>query len=323
MRPPRRVSARPLAACVALFSAACGDAVGPPLVDDPVVLVGRLRSLDSVFATPTLQINASLGARFHPPYDATNVFPDSLLGHTFEWDAARDAYRMTKRSGAPAGGVRQMLYVLAPGGAPNLPLAEAGRTDFYPTPGISPALRAIVRDAGGVVVQDLRVDGVFGTSAFVLNGVGTLTRGEARALLEADYAADPSLVRTTFKVDVPARALQVRADVSTQYLATGERQDVELVLWTRGETMTMSGWVERRVNGTVTTWIADLYFQMNGNGIASITGTDAQIKFRDASGAVVTGAWAMALNSFFRLPGTLQGQFGNVLQPAVNVLRGL
>jgi hypothetical protein len=292
-------------------------------VNDPVILVSRLRALDSVFAAPLLQVSASLSARFHPPYDPTYVFPDSLFGRTFEWDAAVDAYRLTKRTGAPASGVRQMLYALASGGAPVLPLEEAGRTDFHPASGASPSLRTLTRDGGGAMVADLRVGGAFGTDAFTLTGTGFLARGDARADLDARFEVDPSVVRTAMTASVPARALQVRTTVTIRYLPTGERQEVELVLWTQGETMTMSGWVERQVAGSVTTWTADLYFQMNGHAVASITGTDAQIKFRDAAGDVVTGAPALALNTFFRLPGTLQGQVGGVLQPSVNVLRGL
>ncbi|HXI63256.1 MAG TPA: hypothetical protein VNH14_01970, partial [Gemmatimonadales bacterium] len=59
------------------------------------------------------------------------IFPDSVLGKTFVWDTAAHRYAASSETGAPANGVRFVLYVLDPlSFMPAIPLTVDGEVDF-------------------------------------------------------------------------------------------------------------------------------------------------------------------------------------------------
>ena len=306
----------------ALF-AACGDPFGPPHTNDPVTLVARMRVIDSIFGDRVLQANGTLGLAFHPPRDAAGLLPDTLFGRTVEWDLAADRYALTTRVGAPADGVRHVLYRIQ-SGAPAAPLTEVGRTDLYPLAGATPTVRSVVTGTGELAASgaDLRVGTLVGTAAATVDAAGAVRSADRRADVRARYEIAPDLVTIDVTVEVPARALTVRAIVRTYFYAGGTRQEADLRLHTRGEVMTMQGWVQRVDLPGGASYTADLTLYMNGAVLATIIGTDNTIMFRDADGVVVAGDFANALNVFFRSPGTLQGSVASLIQPSVNFLAG-
>lgn len=307
-----------------LALAACGDPFGPPRTNDPVVLVSRLRAMDSLFADRILRVSSVLGLAFAPPPTGSGAFPDSLLGFTFEWDTLARAYAPTMREGAPPGGMRYVLYEVA-GGEPARPLSELGQTDLEPRDGAVPELRALVAGTGAYAGSgtDLRVLGSFGTTAYDIQARGTLSTAGRDAPLTARFAADPATVIMDVDVRLPDRSLLVQTELVIRFFANGSRQEVDFRVFTRGESLTMDGWVEQRISTNGATYTADMSLFMNGAVLATIIGTDAGIKFRDAAGDVLTGSLAYALNRFLHYPGTVQRQIGGLLQPSVNVLRGL
>jgi hypothetical protein len=301
----------------------CGDAVGP-LTNDPVVLVRRLRAVDSVFNDRVLQVSGVLGLEFRPPHDLARVFPDSLLGRTFEWDTLQGAYAMTARVGAPTGSVRHVLYELVTS-RPAQPLREVGTTDFTALAGVPRGVRGVVTGRGEYAASgaDLRVSGSFGINAIDVQAAGTLRTELGQTPLQARFAADLATVDVLIEVDVPARRLALHGQVVTRYLPDGgERQEVDFRLHSRGEALTMAGWVERTPGPSGPVYTADISIHLNGNLLATIIGVDREAKFRDAAGAVLTGELAYALNVFLFYPGALQLRAASLLQPSVNLLRG-
>lgn len=301
----------------------CGDAVGP-LTNDPILLVRRLRAVDSVLNDRVLQVSGVLGLEFRPPYDLTRVFPDSLLGRTFEWDTLAGAFALTGRAGAPTGSVRHMLYQVV-AGLPAQPLREVGTTDFTPLGGATPGVRAAVTGRGdyGSSGADLRVSGSFGINAIDVQAAATLRTDLGHTPLRARFAADLAVVDVLVELDVPARQLAVHGHVVTRFLPEGtERQEVDFRLHSQGEALTMAGWVERTPGAAGPIYTADISIHLNGHLLATIIGVDREVKFRDAGGAVLAGELAYALNTFFFYPGTLQVRAASLVQPSVNLLRG-
>jgi hypothetical protein len=323
MRTPSPAARRLLPALAAALLAACGDASGPPPTNDPVVLVGRMRVIDSIVADRLIQSNNALGLAFRPARDASGVLADSLYGRTFEWDLAADRYVLTARRGAPADAVRHVLYRIQ-GGAPAQPLTELGTTDLRPLSGSTPAVRSVVTGGGGLDGSgaDLRVSALLGSAGAVIDAAGTVRSAGRRADVRGRFEVAPDLVTVDVAVDVPGRALATRAIVRTRYFAGGARQEADLRLHTMGEVMTMAGWVERVDFPGGASYEADLTLYLNGAVLATIIGTDETIRFRDADGAVLTGDLALALNAFFRAPGTLHASVAAMMQPGVNFLSG-
>ena len=323
MRTPSPAARRRFPALVAALLAACGDPYGPPQTNDPVTLVARMRVIDSIVGDRVLQANGTLGLAFRPPRDAGGLLPDTLLGRTFEWDLAADRYTLGTRAGAPADGVRHLLYRVQ-SGSPAAPLAEVGRTDLHPLAGATPTVRTVVTGTGEYTASgaDLRVSTVVGTAAATVDAAGVVRSADRRADVRARYAMAPDAVTIDVAVDVPARGLAVRAIVQTYFFAGGTRQEADLRLHSQGEVMTMQGWVQRLDLPGGASYTADLTLYLNGAVLATIIGTDGTISFRDAGGAVVAGEFAQALNVFFRSPGTLQGSVASLIQPSVNFLAG-
>jgi len=314
---------RPFGGTLTLLAlTACGDPYGPPRSNDPVVLVDRLQAMDSLFADRVLRVSSVLGLAFRTPPD-TGIFPDSLLGLTFAWDTLAHAYARTTREGAPPSGVRYLLYQIQ-GAEPSRPLSEVGQTDLVAMPGAVPELHALVSGSGVYTGSgtDLRVLGSFGTAAYDIRATGTLSTTGREAPLTARFAADLETAVMDVDVGLPDRSLLVRTALVFRFFSNGSRQEVDFRVFTRGESLTMDGWVEQRSTVNGTTYAADISLFMNGALLATIIGTDAGIKFRDVQGDVLTGSLAAALNRFLHYPGTVQTQIGGLLQPSVNVLRG-
>lgn len=323
MRTPSPAAPRRLPALAAALLAACGDPSGPPPTNDPIVVVGRLRVLDSIFGDRLLQVSSVLGLAFQPPREAGRIVADSLLGRTFEWDPGTGHYGLTARSGAPQDGVRHVLYQVT-GADPALPLAEIGTTDYHPGTGVTPAVRTVVQGGGPSRGSgfDIRVSAIMGTDAAYLDASGAVRSGGREGNVRARFAIEPDSVRVDIAVDVPARALATSTIVLTRYTTAGSRQDVDFRLHTRGEVMAMQGWIERTEGASGPSYTADVTIYLNGAILATIIGVDDAISFRDADGAVLTGALALSLNSLLRYPASFQGWVGNLVQPSVNLLAG-
>jgi hypothetical protein len=63
--------------------------------------------------------------------DIQALFPSNVLGKTLEWDVSTGAYIVGNQTGAPANGVRILIYVVdAQGSGPVVPLQQLGYIDF-------------------------------------------------------------------------------------------------------------------------------------------------------------------------------------------------
>src|SRR2546423_3880618 len=123
---------RPISWIVLVLTAAgCGDATSP--LADLSELRSSLALVDSVFASPLVR---SLGFfELVPPLPTPSagapLLPDSLLGKALAWSCTSQRYAVTGDAGAPATGVRFVLYTRAPDGAIACPTVALGHVDLF------------------------------------------------------------------------------------------------------------------------------------------------------------------------------------------------
>ena len=136
---------------VAAAASACGESTTGPLVD-PSSLAASLASVDSVFASPLVRSVGilSYGVPLPQPAAGAPLIPDSLLGKTFVWSCAAQAFGVGADMGAPATGVRFALYEIAPNGGIVCPATRIGQLDLFDvsTTGLR-AIHAVATSAGG------------------------------------------------------------------------------------------------------------------------------------------------------------------------------
>src|SRR5947207_15996562 len=127
---------RPISWIVLVLTAAgCGDATGP--LADLSELRSSLALVDTGFASPLVR---SLGLfQLVPPLSTPSagapLLPDSLLGKTLAWTCTSQRYAVTGDSGAPATGVRFVLYARAPDGPVACPAVALGHVDLFDASG--------------------------------------------------------------------------------------------------------------------------------------------------------------------------------------------
>ncbi|HKW08788.1 MAG TPA: hypothetical protein VJO33_00325 [Gemmatimonadaceae bacterium] len=145
-----------------------------------------------------------------------DAIPNEDKGKTFVYDPNSRTYVVdANATGAPANGIRFVLYTLSEGNGPSLPLARLGYVDIAPSDeGADLTELVIVRDAPRLVVADLlvrhRADpnaNVFGIDGSATDGitedlitlVGSETgdAGQHHLVFHSTFSSSPPLVSAT------------------------------------------------------------------------------------------------------------------------------
>src|SRR3989441_5144391 len=167
---------------LALTAAACGESTGP--LTDLSGLRSSLASVQTIFASPLVR---SLGFfQLVPPLPTPAaggpVIPDSLLGNTLGWSCASQRYAVTGDSGAPATGVRVVLYQRAPGGSLACPAMAVGQLDLFDAsaPGTT-AVRGVATAPGGAApLVDYTISHNVADAEGVASATGFVSDGQQR-----------------------------------------------------------------------------------------------------------------------------------------------
>src|SRR2546427_9719103 len=164
---------------LALTAAACGESTGPLTYLSG--LRSSLASVQTIFASPLVR---SLGFfQLVPPLPTPAaggpLIPDSLLGNTLGWSCASQRYAVTGDSGAPATGVRVVLYQRAPDGSLACPTMAVGQLDLFhaSAPGTTAVRGVATAPGGGAPLVDYTIshsaadpEGVASATGFVSDG---------------------------------------------------------------------------------------------------------------------------------------------------------
>jgi hypothetical protein len=286
---------------LALVSGAIGADTGLPGTS-VVVVDGLTPTLDPASVEALL----SRGDAGAPAPSLSLLLPDLLLGKTLVWNPATGEYEVDPdRTGAPASGVRFVMYAINPvTGEPTEPLDEIGYVELVDESAEDTGLRLRVRavDTTGDVPLELVnyfVEGsleVAGESRVTLLARGFLDDGTDR--LDFDLATEvvvPAQGNAAQVVATYALALQegaavtleMGADVDLENPDSGTLQ-LELVVEDGGDVVQLTVAVDGQQNmdGTV---------GFNGETVVEIGGTATEPTFTRPDGSELTAEEREAL----------------------------
>src|SRR4051812_2918304 len=191
------------------------------------------------------------------------AIPAEFLGKTFIWSGG--AYVVSPETGAPAGGVRFILYAIDP--VTLLPTAQLDRTGYVDlvdmSSGTTSAARVIVV-SGTTTYLDYRVNLTATITSARVTVLGFITDGITEATFNLRSVLTDNGLTLTHSIDVPQRDLSIDLSMT----ATGTTQETSAIAMTldmRGA----NGWA--RLTGNFTASGATLNVAINGTPFATIT----------------------------------------------------
>lgn len=315
------------AGTLAVLLAACGgepaetvdfDAAGLYQVVAPVVI--------SVEGSPATQTLGVLGHKialdsFPSPYRTRNfagsapagLFPETVLGRTFEYDLAASRYRLSDRPVVPElanNGVRFLLYQVDPVRRDLInPLRETGFADLTDeSTGAARTLgiRAVI-DARPLLDYDASTSTT--STSFTLSVKGFVSDGATVIDFELSQTFSQAGIETRYLLAAPEKDanLEFRGSISL-----GGQTGVKLTLRHRGNTTVIeASGTQSAIKGTVT---------HNGTRVINISGTSDNPVFTSPSGASVSADQADALKRLFGAIDRLLSAFDDLLVPAYGLL---
>ncbi len=274
--------------------------------------IRRLLSSSSASASPSLT----------PP-----VIPGGSLGVTYEWDEVAAQYADFGTPGAPANGVRFVLYAVDPfTGEPASPLNSVGYVDIIDQGNASTSsLRVVVVGDDAVTYADYDVTATAGTSSFTASSDGYITDGTRRLDFnvslgasgnETDFTAD---FNVTLDLNTPA----VLIDLSFGLTATPSTlsSDIDFIFERSGETVRTVGTLTVTDQGGGTfVGTANLRIEVNGHLFATITSNGNTTTIVGGDGEPLTNEELAAVQRLFQLPDEVFDEVFDLLDPAFDIL---
>jgi len=254
---PATVSFGALGGAISLALADAGGAVlmadlPAALLQDPNAVVAR----------------AELRARIMDGSGTASVIPQVALGKTFEFDTLADRYVAGQRTGAPANGVRFILYAVDPvTEAPVLPLVETGYADLTRTITDQAITARVQAYSGGLspvkvldyaaTVQGTVTNPTILVAGFARNGSDSLTFS-----LSSTISLANSTIALDWRTALPTRGLTTRVQ---QTITGGESPRVVLdgLLQSPSGNVGIAGTLIPQTGGTLTV-------SVNGSTFATI-----------------------------------------------------
>lgn len=244
---------------------------------------------------------------------AIEVLPPAILGTTFAYDLTAESYVPTNLTGAPANGVRFLLYAVNPvTGEPTAPLQEVGYADVIDEGNATVTSLRLLVVSGGTTYLDYDVDVTAGLSSGVAVVDGFVTNGVDRVNfdLRNEVSVGSGLSATLdYTLDVPTRDVTVDWRVALADILS-ETSTAAIDLEMSGP----NGQV--RVSGDVVAGSGVLAVQVNGEPFALITvSPDAPPVITDPSGAPLSPEAEAALRSVFDMVEDVADVFEDLLDP--------
>lgn len=241
------------------------------------------------------------------------VFEPAVLGTTYVFDQSEGRYVPSRRGGAPANGVRFILYAVNPVTHETVVGSEIGHADLLDegrarASGI--ALRLlIVSNSITYLDYAVTVDGT--PRSGTLGIVGAMTDGTTRANFRIAARAAATLTGFTTTVDfdfaVPSRRFGVTAALENTLTRGAFSENTHLTVRSEG------GRIEYVVRGDFEN--IDATISVNGRRFATATGPRAHPEIRGAGGEALTEQEAHALRRILHLADAVGVLFLRLLQP--------
>jgi hypothetical protein len=241
---------------------------------------------------------------------ASMAISSTIAGKTFIYDAGSNSYVMSDVSGAPANGVRFLLYAVDPVSfAPVEPLVETGHVDLIDmSAGTTQAARVLV-ESGGTTYVDYTVSATSGTSSGQVTVTGMVTDGnhQANILLRSTITFNAGLT-LSYSLTLPKRDVSINLTVSASDL-NQTTSTINVSLTMRGPNGTVA------MSGQFTETTGTLNVRINGEAFATITtnGTTTTITRND--GTPLSDDEMTAMDGVFAIQASAFTSFDQMLAP--------
>ena len=303
-----------------LFDAALG---GAPLVSASAAALdirgsSTAKSLQAAAARSAERIARIMPRPAGASFSASSAaIPAEYLGKTFVYSAG--SYVVSAETGAPATGVRFILYAIDP--VTLLPTDALDRTGYVDlldmSSGTTSAARVIVV-SGTTTYLDYRVTATSTLTSGRVTVLGFITDGNTEATfnLRSVLTIDAGLT-LTYSLDVPARDLSIDLSMGASG-TTPETSVINLTLDMRGQ----NGWV--RLTGQMTIDGGTINVAINGTPFATITSTvGAETVISGAAGQPLAPEELDALERIFAFSGGSFLAFDQLVMPVGTFIGGL
>jgi hypothetical protein len=240
--------------------------------------------------------------------------PSAVLGTTFVWDETTHAYVGSDLPGAPASGVRFVLYAIDPvGSRPVEPVVEVGYvdiTDHSTSTAIDMGVRVV---QGSVVYLNYNVKVTATASGGVVTISGTASDGTTAAAFSLkstvnDNAGSP-IITIDYQLDVPSRHLSLDWTATFANISSTETA-ITLDLAISGQ----NGDV--RITGTYGASGGNLSVKVNGGLFATVNFDDVDPVITGAGGAALTPEEEASLQAILEFYAGSPDVFASLLFPA-------
>jgi hypothetical protein len=194
------------------------------------------------------------------------AIPPEVAGKTFVYSGG--VYVVSSLTGAPANGVRFLLYAVDPvTGMPVEPLVQTGYVDIRDLSFGTTSRARIQVVSGNITYLDYTVTVTATSTSGVVTVAGLVTNNttEATFNLRSTLTIDGGL-SLDYSLDVPQRDLSIDLTLNASG-TTPETSSISLTLEMRGQ----NGWV--RMTGSFTSTGGTLTVYVNGDSFATITST--------------------------------------------------
>ena len=140
------------------------------------------------------------------PAVAAAVVPAEYLGVTFTYDPETDEYGPSELPGAPADGVRFIVYSVNPiNGLPTEPLVEVGYADIVTTESANAASVRVELVSNAITYLDYTVAFTGSSTEITMAVSGFVSNGEDRVDFDLDNQASSTAISVDYVLTVPTR----------------------------------------------------------------------------------------------------------------------
>lgn len=255
------------------------------------------------------RLAALMPSRVNGNFSASSAaIPAEVAGKTFEFNGG--SYVPTERQGAPANGVRFLIYAINPVTLePADPLQEVGYVQLTDLSGGSTQAARVVVVSGGTTYLDYAVSATATATSGQVTVSGYVTDGVNRAnILLRTTISEAGGLTLLYSLDVPQR------DVSIDLTMTLTGFDTEN--GTIGISLSMSGPNGSvSLSGELTETGGTLTARVNGDVFATISTSGTQTVITGADGQPLSEEDAGALENIFNLTGGAFAAFDAMIVP--------
>ncbi|HEX9580818.1 MAG TPA: hypothetical protein VF970_06900 [Gemmatimonadales bacterium] len=241
---------------------------------------------------------------------AAPIFPSDLLGKTFTYNLSLSRYEVSTQAGAPAAGVRFILYAVnIASRSVQQPLNPIGHLDLTDLSNATAAILGVKVVINNATLLDYNASASFATGSIAFSADGSISDGQTSVEfgLTQTIASGPTIT-LDYQLAVPEE--QVGLDLLATI--TPSDTDVNLTIEYDGNTTIVHAeGNDDAITGVIT---------HNGILVINIAGTPDEPVFTDPSGNTLSAAQLAALEQLFDSTDDLLDAFDDLLGPAHRLL---